>query len=281
MGVRGGCAERDGRALRGSLLLHIIARGKIGRSPEAELVERYLKRIAWPTKLTELPESGGKPLPPAADNSVTILLDEKGEQLGSVALARKLEAWRDGGRREARFLIGGADGFGETERRRRTCCSPSARRPGRTSSPAQCSPNNCSAQRACLRTTPIIGKDEGMRAFILASLFALTGAGAFAAAGAQDAPVDAAALAAGAERGAAGGGALSPARGRLCARHQRRGPRPHRRRSPRRADRGRGGRSHRRRTPHRADRRICRPRSVPGSPSSRGRSSASPRPCRP
>jgi len=98
------------------LLLHIIARGKIGRSPESELVERYLKRIAWPVKLTELPESGGRPSPPAPDNSVTILLDEKGEQLGSAAFARKLEAWRDGGRREARFLIGGADGFGEAER---------------------------------------------------------------------------------------------------------------------------------------------------------------------
>ena len=97
------------------MLLHIIARGKIGRSPEAELVERYLKRVTWPVKLTELPESGGR-MPAEADKSVTILLDEKGEQLGSVAFARKLEAWRDGGRREARFLIGGADGFDDTDR---------------------------------------------------------------------------------------------------------------------------------------------------------------------
>jgi 23S rRNA (pseudouridine1915-N3)-methyltransferase len=98
------------------VLLHIVARGKIGRGPEAELVERYLKRIAWPTRVTELPESGGK-VPPPGENSVTIMLDEKGEQLGSAAFARKLEAWRDGGRREARFLIGGADGFGDAERR--------------------------------------------------------------------------------------------------------------------------------------------------------------------
>jgi 23S rRNA (pseudouridine1915-N3)-methyltransferase len=98
------------------MLLHIIARGKIGRSPEGELVERYLKRIAWPTKLSELPESGGK-LPPPAENGVTILLDEKGEQLPSLAFAKKLEGWRDGGKREARFLIGGADGFGDEERR--------------------------------------------------------------------------------------------------------------------------------------------------------------------
>ena len=97
------------------MLLHILARGKAGRGPEAELVTRYLKRVSWPTKLTELPESGGKP-PAPAENGVTILLDEKGEQLGSIELARRLEHWRDSGRREARFLIGGADGFGDAER---------------------------------------------------------------------------------------------------------------------------------------------------------------------
>jgi 23S rRNA (pseudouridine1915-N3)-methyltransferase len=97
------------------MLLHIIARGKIGRGPEADLVERYLKRLSWPVKVTELPESGGR-VPAPADNSVTILLDEKGEQLGSLDFARRLERWRDEGRREAHFLIGGADGFGEAER---------------------------------------------------------------------------------------------------------------------------------------------------------------------
>lgn len=99
------------------MLLHIVARGKIGRGPEAELVDRYMKRIGWPTKLTELPESGGR-APPPADNSVTILLDEKGEMLGSVEFARRLERWRDDGRREARLMIGGADGFDDEERGR-------------------------------------------------------------------------------------------------------------------------------------------------------------------
>jgi 23S rRNA (pseudouridine1915-N3)-methyltransferase len=97
------------------VLLHIVARGKIGRGPEAELVERYLKRIAWPVKVTELPESGGR-VPDPRDGSVTILLDEQGEALGSVAFAGRLERWRDGGKREARFLIGGADGFGDEAR---------------------------------------------------------------------------------------------------------------------------------------------------------------------
>lgn len=97
------------------MLLHIVARGRIGRSPEAELVDRYLKRISWPTKVSELSESGGR-LPPPPDNCVTILLDEKGEQLGSLAFAGKLEQWRDSGRREARFMIGGADGFDDRDR---------------------------------------------------------------------------------------------------------------------------------------------------------------------
>lgn len=95
--------------------LHIVARGKIGRGPEADLVERYLKRIAWSVSMSELPDTGGK-VPALPDNSVTILLDEKGEQLASVELARRLERWRDEGRREARFLIGAADGFGDDER---------------------------------------------------------------------------------------------------------------------------------------------------------------------
>ncbi len=91
------------------MLLHIVARGKIGRSPEAELTTRYLKRIAWPTKLTELPDRGGT-FPEAANNAVTVVLDERGGALSSIEFAKKLEGWRDGGRREARFLIGAADG---------------------------------------------------------------------------------------------------------------------------------------------------------------------------
>jgi 23S rRNA (pseudouridine1915-N3)-methyltransferase len=98
------------------VLLHIVARGKIGRSPEAELVDRYLKRIPWPTKVTELADKGGN-LPAPGANTVTVTLDERGKALSSMELAKKLEQWRDGGKREARFLIGAADGH-EEERRR-------------------------------------------------------------------------------------------------------------------------------------------------------------------
>ena len=95
--------------------LHIIARGKIGRSPEAELVERYAKRIAWPFKLTELPDVGGT-LPAPLSPHREVLLDERGKQLSSEEFAALLGRWRDDGVREARFLIGAADGHGARAR---------------------------------------------------------------------------------------------------------------------------------------------------------------------
>ena len=97
------------------MLLHVIARGKIGRSPEGELVDRYAKRIAWPLKLTELPESGGR-IPDGVTPLRTILLDEKGDSLSSESLAELLGGWRDNGIRESRFLIGAADGHSRADR---------------------------------------------------------------------------------------------------------------------------------------------------------------------
>ena len=98
------------------MLLHIVARGKIGRSSEADLVQRYLKRISWPTKVTELADKGGT-APQLPAHSISVVLDERGKALSSAELAKKLETWRDTGKREARFLIGAADGHDEEERR--------------------------------------------------------------------------------------------------------------------------------------------------------------------
>ena len=97
------------------MLLHVVARGKIARSPEAELVERYAKRIVWPLKPTELPERGGSvsaPLTPCRH----IVLDERGRDLTSAEFAAQLSRWRDDGVREARFWIGAADGHDEALR---------------------------------------------------------------------------------------------------------------------------------------------------------------------
>jgi len=91
------------------MLLHIIARGKIGRSPEADLVDRYAKRIVWPLRVTEMPDTGGK-LPPVSGQTRIVLLDERGASQTSETFAAQLGDWRDNGVREARFLIGAADG---------------------------------------------------------------------------------------------------------------------------------------------------------------------------
>lgn len=95
--------------------LHIVARGKIGRDAEAELVTRYTKRIGWPLAITELPDVGGT-APAPMTPLFTVGLDERGAALSSPELAALLEKWRDTGVRECRFLIGAADGLTEAER---------------------------------------------------------------------------------------------------------------------------------------------------------------------
>jgi len=97
------------------VLLHIVARGRIGRGPEAELIDRYLKRVGWPTRITELPDTGGK-MPPVDPGTRIVMLDEKGRDLPSMAFATQIGRWRDDGVRETRFLLGAADGFDDAQR---------------------------------------------------------------------------------------------------------------------------------------------------------------------
>lgn len=98
------------------MLLHIIARGRIGRSPEGELVDRYMKRLKWPAKITELPDTGGTAPAATTTPSRTILLDETGDMLTSTQFADLLGRWRDDGVRELRLCLGAADGFTPQER---------------------------------------------------------------------------------------------------------------------------------------------------------------------
>ena len=65
-------------------------------------------------RLVELPDAA--PFPPAAPGAVTVALDERGTALSSAGLAARLGAWRDGGVRELRFLVGAADGLSDAER---------------------------------------------------------------------------------------------------------------------------------------------------------------------
>ena len=71
--------------------------------------------MTWPVKLTELPEVGGK-IPQPQTPLRTILLDERGKAMTSVKFAQQLETWRDDGVREARFVLGAADGHSQSDR---------------------------------------------------------------------------------------------------------------------------------------------------------------------
>ena len=93
-----------------------MARGRHRGGPPAELIERYLKRIAWPVTITELPDTGPAKLPDPPSPFVTIVLDERGRALSSREFADRIEKWRDGGVREARFMIGAADGHDDATR---------------------------------------------------------------------------------------------------------------------------------------------------------------------
>jgi 23S rRNA (pseudouridine1915-N3)-methyltransferase len=89
------------------LQLTIIARGRIGASPEAELVDRYVKRMRGRLRVIEIGDTASWP---RLDDGRTVVLDETGADLTSEALADRIGKWRDDGCRELRFLIGAADG---------------------------------------------------------------------------------------------------------------------------------------------------------------------------
>lgn len=50
--------------------------------------------------------------------AIAVALDERGRQISSPDLARRMSDWRDEGRPEIVFLIGGADGHDESLRQR-------------------------------------------------------------------------------------------------------------------------------------------------------------------
>jgi 23S rRNA (pseudouridine1915-N3)-methyltransferase len=108
------------------LVLAAVGRAKSG--PERSLFDHYRARLGWPLTLCEVEERRPLPVPdrmaregdlllaqvPAG--AVIVVLDERGKVLDSEAFAAQMAAWRDGGVRQAAFLIGGADGHGAAVR---------------------------------------------------------------------------------------------------------------------------------------------------------------------
>ena len=95
--------------------IRLVAHGRIGSGPEAELVQRYLKRIPWDVTVTELGPGAAQPWPPPGSARI-VLLDEKGRAMGSEAFAGIIGRWRDDGVRECWFMLGPADGFSDADR---------------------------------------------------------------------------------------------------------------------------------------------------------------------
>jgi 23S rRNA (pseudouridine1915-N3)-methyltransferase len=109
----------------------VAAVGRLKRGPETELAERYRKRaeqtgrnLGWRSiEIIEIRESRADDAQKRMleesialaniipDGAATVLLDEKGESIGSAKFAEQLVQWRGADRPALVFMIGGADGL--------------------------------------------------------------------------------------------------------------------------------------------------------------------------
>jgi 23S rRNA (pseudouridine1915-N3)-methyltransferase len=106
--------------------LDILAVGRLKAGPERALVDDYLDRASVLGRSLGLGPAGERELDPrhykdkmaetqalASDlepGALAVALDETGQSVSSLELARILQTARDDGARQAVFLIGGADG---------------------------------------------------------------------------------------------------------------------------------------------------------------------------
>ena len=104
----------------------ICAVGRLRAGPEKALIDDYLARFdrtgralgLGPATLLEVEDrkGGGKAAEAAllaraiSDGAALCVLDERGRTLTSPDFSARLGLWRDAGRAEAAFVIGGADG---------------------------------------------------------------------------------------------------------------------------------------------------------------------------
>ncbi len=107
--------------------LHVCAVGRLRAGPERSLVEDYTTRFnrtgrplgLGPLAFTEVEDRKGGGMAAEAAllaraaprGALLCALDERGKALTSPQFARQLARWRDEGRQDLAFLIGGADGL--------------------------------------------------------------------------------------------------------------------------------------------------------------------------
>lgn len=107
----------------------IVAVGRVRAGPIEALYADYARRLPWPVDLHEIEvktagagqqsrREGERLLAALPANAFVIALDGGGRMLDSEGLAQQLAAWRDQGRRDLAFVIGGADGLDAAVRTR-------------------------------------------------------------------------------------------------------------------------------------------------------------------
>lgn len=108
------------------ITLCAVGRAKAG--PERTLFDHYKNRLTIPFDLKEVedrkrlsgPQLKQKEaellLAQVPDGAVIVALDERGKNLSSPDLAMRIGGWRDDGRRDIAFIIGGADGLDDLVR---------------------------------------------------------------------------------------------------------------------------------------------------------------------
>ncbi|MBP9185412.1 MAG: 23S rRNA (pseudouridine(1915)-N(3))-methyltransferase RlmH [Fuscovulum sp.] len=114
--------------------LHLCAVGRLRAGPERALVDDYLDRLGktgralglGPAAEHEVEDRRGGGMAAEAAllaraipaGAVLCILDERGRSLSSPDFAAQLARWRDAGRQDAAFVIGGADGIDPSLRSR-------------------------------------------------------------------------------------------------------------------------------------------------------------------
>ena len=107
--------------------LHLCAVGRLRAGPERDLVDDYLQRLErtgrplglGPVSEHEVEDRRGGGMAAEGlllsraipEGAALCVLDERGKPLSSPEFAAALAGWRDAGRQDAAFVIGGADGL--------------------------------------------------------------------------------------------------------------------------------------------------------------------------
>ena len=107
--------------------LHLCAVGRLRSGPERALIDDYVQRFdrtgralgLGPFSEHEIEDKKGGGMAAEAvllgravpDGALMAVLDERGQVMSSPEFAGQLARWRDGGRQDVAFVIGGADGI--------------------------------------------------------------------------------------------------------------------------------------------------------------------------